>query len=68
MVTYEFWRNRRTGEVLAVKLFDGVVVACCGPLHHDDIDPGFLEDLDYSEADAASVESAREEYALLGDA
>jgi hypothetical protein len=65
MVTYEFWRHSGTGEVFAVQLLDGVVVGCSGPLHHDDIDPAFLEDLDYAEEGAAAIEATREEYALL---
>jgi hypothetical protein len=65
MTTYEFWRHGRTGEVWAVKLVEGVVVGCCGPLHHDDLDRDFLEGLDYAEEPAASIEAAREEWALL---
>lgn len=67
MITYEFWRHGPTGDVRAVKLRDGVVVACTGPLHHDDIEPDFLEGLDYGEEDSAAVEAAREEYAPLAD-
>lgn len=67
MTTYEFWRNFETGEVWAVKLLDGIVVACSGPLHHDDIDGDFLESLDYCEEGAASIEAARDEFALVAD-
>jgi hypothetical protein len=65
VTTYEFWRHRTTGEVFAVKLLDGIVVASCGPLHRDDVDAGFLPTLDYTEKDAGAIESAREAYAPL---
>jgi hypothetical protein len=65
MVTHEFWRDMRTGEVLAVRLRDGVVVGCCGPLHHDDIDRDFLDDYDYLEAGAGRIEAERESFTLL---
>ncbi len=65
MTTYEFWRHSSTREIWAVKLFDGVVVACSGPLHRDDVDPAFLEGLDYVEEGAGSIEKAREEYSPL---
>lgn len=68
MTSHEFWRDTRTGEVWAVRLLDGVVVGCCGPLHHDDVDPDFLEDLDYAAEGAASIEAQREEFALLAPA
>lgn len=28
----EFWKHLRTGEIWAVEVHDGRVVACCGPL------------------------------------
>lgn len=67
MISHEFWRHRETGEVWAVKLHDGVVVACSGPLHHDDIDPDFLGGLDYGKEHAAAIEASREAYAPLAD-
>jgi len=67
MITYEFWRHPETGEVWAVKLRNGIVVAACGPLHHDEIDHEFLEDLDYSEEGAASIEATRDRYGLVED-
>ena len=36
--TYEFWRERSSGSVLAVVLEDGVVAGSCGPLEWADID------------------------------
>lgn len=68
MTTYEFWRHRTSGEVVAVKLLDGVVVAWTGSLHRDDVDASFLPGLDYAEAGAADVEAAREEYEPLATA
>ena len=65
MTTYEFWRHRTTGEVIAVKLLDGIVVSFCGPLHHDDIDAAYLPSLDYSEDGAGGIEAAREVYTPL---
>jgi len=63
MISFEFWRHHETGEVLAVKLRDGVVVGYAGPLHHDDIDPSYLEDLDYVEDGADRIEKTRELFA-----
>jgi hypothetical protein len=65
MTSYEFWRHHATGEVIAVKLLDGIVVGACGPLHHDDMDAAFLPSLDYSEDGAEAIETAREAYAPL---
>jgi hypothetical protein len=65
MITYEFWRHSRSGQVFAVQLLDGIVVACSGPLHHDDIDLAFLADLDYSEEGATVIEASRDEYVLV---
>jgi hypothetical protein len=65
MISYEFWRHGPTGEVWAVKLKDGIVVACAGPLHYDDIDSDFLDSLDYGEDGAAAIEASREEYVPL---
>lgn len=28
----EFWKHLRTGEIWAVEVHDGRVVACCGPV------------------------------------
>ncbi len=66
MTSHEFWRHAETGEIWAVRLRDGVVVACSGPLHGDDIDPDFLDALDYGEKGAATIEASREAYAPLG--
>jgi len=65
MITHEFWRHSGTGQVFAVQLLDGIVVACSGPLHHDDIDLAFLDDLDYAEEGATAIEASREEYVLV---
>lgn len=46
MKTYEFWRERRTGEVWAIELLEGAVVGCCGPLDHSELDEKFLEAFD----------------------
>jgi hypothetical protein len=67
MITHEFWRHSATGEVWAVRLRDGVVVARAGPLHRDDARPEYLDSLDYTAEGAEAVESAREEYMLLTD-
>ena len=60
MISFEFWRNHETGEILAVKLHNGVVVAYAGPLHHDDVDQSYLANLDYVDAGAARIEETRE--------
>ncbi len=63
--THEFWRERRTGEIWAVELRDGVVVCCCGPLHHKDIDETYLHTLDYTSDGAALIEAGRDGFDLL---
>jgi hypothetical protein len=63
--TYEFWRERRTGEVWAVELADGIVVACCGPLHHKDVDAAFLHAFDYKPGEAARIEAGRDGFDLI---
>jgi len=68
MRTYEFWRERGTGDIWAVELEDGIVAACAGPLRPGDIDPAFLDGYDYSPAEAARLEAAREEFDLLDEA
>jgi hypothetical protein len=60
MTTYEFWRRIEDGEIFAVKLADGLVVACAGPLDHDDLDAEFLPALDYEADHAAAVEATRD--------
>jgi len=64
MKTYEFWRERGTGEVWAVELREGVVVGCCGPLDHSEVDEAFFETFDYSSDRAAWVEAHREAFDL----
>lgn len=64
MKTFEFWRERSTGEVWAVELLEGVVVACCGPLGHDDLEERFLPGLDYAPDRAGWVEAHRDAFDL----
>lgn len=64
MKMYEFWRERRTGEVWAMKLFEGVVVGCCGPLDHSELDEKFLEAFDYSPDRSAWIEEHRDAFDL----
>jgi len=64
MKTYEFWRERETGDVWAVELLEGVVVGLCGPLHHSEVDEGFLETFGYSTERAAWVEQHRDAFDL----
>lgn len=61
---HEFWRERRTGEAWAVELREGVVVGCCGPLDHSEVDETFLETFDYSSDRAAWVEAHRDAFDL----
>ena len=62
MITYEFWRDTRTGLVWAVRLIDGVVEAACGPLDAEDTDEAFLPSLDYTTAPAAAMDRERDSY------
>ena len=64
MKTYEFWRERETGQVWAVKLLEGVVVGCCGPLDHSEIESRFLATFDYSPERAALTEAQRDSFDL----
>ena len=59
MKTYEFWRERRTGEVWAIELLEGAVVGCCAPLDHSELDEKFLEAFDYSSDCACGVPKPR---------
>jgi len=67
MRTYEFWRERTSGDIWAVELEDGIVAACAGPLHPGDINPAYLDGYDYSPAEAERLDGAREEFDLLDE-
>jgi hypothetical protein len=67
MRTHEFWRDRETGETLAVELLDGVVTGCAGPLHPSEISTSFLERYSYDSHEAARVEAARDRFELLDE-
>jgi len=64
MKTYEYWRERETGQIWAVEFVDGIVVGCCGPLDCDELEQRFLPTLDYSVERAAWVEAHREAFDL----
>lgn len=64
MKTYEFWRERETGEVWAVELLEGIVVGLRGPLHHREVDTGFLQTFGYLPERAAWVEQHRDAFDL----
>jgi hypothetical protein len=64
MKTYEFWRERATGETWAIELLDGVVLGCCGPLDHSEVEQQFLESFNYSPVRAAWVEGHRDAFDL----
>jgi hypothetical protein len=64
MKTYEYWRERDTGEVWAVKLLDGVVTGCCGPLDPSELEEQFLRTFDYSAERAAWTEAHRDAFDL----
>jgi hypothetical protein len=55
MKTHEFCRERRTDEIWAIEFLEGVVVGCCGPLDHSEIDDAF----DYSPDRTAWIEAHR---------
>ena len=61
---YEFWRERVTGDIWAVELVEGKVVAVAGPLHHDDVDEDFLPGFDYAPERADWVEAHRDAFDL----
>lgn len=64
MKTYEYWRARATGRIWAVKMLDGVVVGCCGPLEPHECEEEFLKALDYSPEGATWTEAHRDGYDL----
>jgi hypothetical protein len=66
MKTYEFWRERGTGEVWAIELLEGAVVGCCGPLDQSEIEEQFLPTFDYSPERAAWTEERRDLFDLHG--
>jgi hypothetical protein len=67
--TYEFWRERASGEVWAIELLDGIVVGSCGPLHWSEINPSFLRSgYEYAPDEGAALEGRREEFEPLDEA
>lgn len=68
MTAYELWRERETGEVWAVRLVDGVVVGCCGPLPARERVPAFLGGLDYTSDRARWVDVHRDAFELAHEA
>jgi hypothetical protein len=66
--THKFWRERRTGEVWAIELRDGVVAGVHGPLHWSEINPAFLRaGYEYSREEAPGLEARRDEFELLDE-
>lgn len=68
MTTYELWRERETGEVWAIRLVDGAVAGCCGPLAAREREPMFLGGFDYTPERAEWVDTHREAFELALDA
>lgn len=64
MRTYELWRERESGEVWAMRLVEGVVVGCCGPLGPRERDARYLSSLDYSPERVDWVERHRDAFDL----
>jgi hypothetical protein len=64
MKSYEFWRERATGEVWAIELVEGIVGGCCGPLDQSEIEEQFLKTFDYSPRRAAWVDAHRDAFGL----
>ncbi len=65
METYEFWRDRESGDLWAVVLRGGIVVASHGPLHWSEITPSYLTGYDYLPDEAASIEARRDDFEQL---
>jgi hypothetical protein len=65
MTEHEFWRERSTGRVYAVRLVDGLVTGWCGPLDASEVEDEFLPSFDYSEERAGWVDLHREEFELF---
>lgn len=64
MKTYEFWRERGTGQVWAIELLEGVVVGACGPLDHSELCEEFLKAFDYAAERSAWIEAHRDAFDL----
>lgn len=62
---HEFWRELATGSVYAVRLVDGIVAGCAGPLTAEEVDEAFLPALDYADEWAQWLEERRAGFDLL---
>jgi len=64
MEIYEFWRDRSTRHVFAIRLRDGAVTGVCGPLDVSEIEAEFLDALDYETDRAEWLDAHRDEFEL----
>ena len=67
-IVHELWRERRTAEVWAVELRNGVVSGCFGPLHRDDLVAAFLPTFAYAPEEAPRIEATRDGFDLVDPA
>lgn len=67
-VVFEFWRDRRNGEVWAIELRAGTVVGCCGPLRHKEIDARYLHAFDYRSDGTGALAAQRHWFDVIDPA
>ncbi|MEZ5102386.1 MAG: hypothetical protein R3C15_21805 [Thermoleophilia bacterium] len=63
-IGYEFWRDRKSGEVWAIELEDGRVRGVAGPIDPKLASYATLGAADYRPDEAQRIDHARESFAL----
>jgi len=65
---YQYWDHPTSGETYAIRISDGKVTGCVGPLAHHEITAANLPDYDYfsqeSQDDAAWVAESQDAWTL----
>jgi len=66
MINYQFWDAPNSGEVFAIRIEDGIVTGCDGPLDHSQVIEADLPLMHYDDCpeDAAWAESTRDDWRL----
>jgi hypothetical protein len=58
---YEYWQHRATGDIWAVKLIDGRIVAAV-EMSPRNVDPVVLQHLPYRTEEARTMEKSRNDF------
>jgi len=67
METHEFWRERASLAIYAIRLTEGVVSGSCGPLQPSDVMVEYLPTFTYAGAGADDLEARREAFEILDE-